>query len=58
LNDGKGNLNRLTDAFDRTVMLTASCVAPYDFNGDGYIDFLLVAELFRMNMELCHDLTY
>jgi len=41
LNDGKGNLNRLTDAFDRTVMLTASCVAPYDFNGDGYIDLFI-----------------
>jgi len=41
LNDGKGNLNRLTDAFDRTVMLTASCVAPYDFDGDGSVDLFI-----------------
>jgi len=41
LNDGKGNLSRLTDAFDRTVMLTASCVAPYDFDGDGYTDLFI-----------------
>jgi len=41
LNDGKGNLNRLTDAFDRTVMLTASCVVPYDFNSDGSVDLFI-----------------
>jgi hypothetical protein len=35
LNDGKGDLQRLPGAFDRTVMLTASCVVPYDFDSDG-----------------------
>ena len=41
LNDGKGSLRRLTDAFDRTVMLTASCVVPYDFNSDGFVDLFI-----------------
>ena len=41
LNDGKGSLQRLTDAFDRTVMLTASCVVPYDFNSDGSVDLFI-----------------
>ena len=38
LNNGKGELSRLTEAFDRSVMLTASCVVPYDFNDDGSVD--------------------
>ena len=41
MNDGKGNLNRLNDAFDKNIMLTASCVAPYDFNKDGFIDLFI-----------------
>ena len=41
LNDDKGKLQRLADAFDRTVMLTASCVVPYDFTGDGSIDLFI-----------------
>ena len=41
LNDGKGILQRLTNAFDRTVMLTASCVVPYDFNSDGAVDLFI-----------------
>jgi len=41
LNDGKGNLQRLPDAFDRTVMLTASCVVPYDFDSDGAVDLFV-----------------
>jgi len=41
LNDGKGHLQRLAGAFDRTVMLTASCVVPYDFNSDGSIDLFI-----------------
>ena len=41
LNDGKGDLRRLPGAFDRTVMLTASCVIPYDFNSDGSIDLFI-----------------
>jgi len=41
LNDGKGNLQRLTDAFEKNIMLTASCVVPYDFNDDGFIDLFI-----------------
>ena len=41
LNDGKGNLQKLTDAFDKSIMLTASCVVPYDFTGDGYVDLFI-----------------
>lgn len=41
LNDSKGNLTRLTDAFEQQVKLTASCVAPYDFNGDGFVDLFI-----------------
>jgi hypothetical protein len=41
LNDGKGNLSRLIDAFEKNVLLTASCVVPYDFNNDGYIDLFI-----------------
>ena len=41
LNDGKGNLQKLADAFDKSIMLTASCVTPYDFTGDGFIDLFI-----------------
>ncbi|HEX6848921.1 MAG TPA: VCBS repeat-containing protein, partial [Chitinophagaceae bacterium] len=41
LNDRKGNLSRLPDAFDKSLMLTASCVVPYDFTGDGFIDLFI-----------------
>ncbi|HJS54588.1 MAG TPA: VCBS repeat-containing protein, partial [Chitinophagaceae bacterium] len=41
LNDGKGSLRRLTDAFERNIMLTASCVVPYDFTGDGSVDLFI-----------------
>jgi hypothetical protein len=41
LNDGKGNLTRLPDAFDKKMMLTASCVVPYDFTGDGFVDLFI-----------------
>jgi len=40
LNDGKGNLTRKTDAF-RNLYETFSCVVPFDFNGDGFIDLFL-----------------
>jgi len=40
LNDGKGNLARLRDAF-QNLLLTASCVVPYDFTGDGFIDLFI-----------------
>lgn len=41
LNDGRGNLQQLNDAFDKKMMLTASCVVPYDFTGDGSIDLFI-----------------
>ncbi len=41
LNDGKGNLQQLNDAFDKKMMLTASCVVAYDFTGDGFIDLFI-----------------
>ena len=41
LNDDKGNLSRLTDAFQENILLTASCVSAYDFTGDGAIDLFI-----------------
>jgi hypothetical protein len=41
LNDSKGKFHRLADAFGKDVKLTASCIAPYDFNSDGYIDLFI-----------------
>ena len=40
LNDGHGGLKKLADAFPG-IFLTASCVAPYDFNGDGAVDLFV-----------------
>lgn len=40
LNDGKGSFRKLNNAFDG-LYLTASCVAPYDINGDGYPDLFI-----------------
>ncbi len=40
LNDGNGHFTKLDHAFDN-IYLTASCVVPYDFNGDGYIDLFI-----------------
>jgi len=40
LNDGNGNLQRKENAFD-SLYMTASCVAPYDFNGDGFVDLFI-----------------
>jgi len=42
LNNGKGMLTKLEGAFN-DVYLTASCVAPYDFNGDGFVDLFIGA---------------
>ena len=42
LNDGKGTLIKKADAFPG-IFLTASSVAPYDFNGDGFIDLFIGA---------------
>ncbi|HET9747460.1 MAG TPA: VCBS repeat-containing protein, partial [Chitinophagaceae bacterium] len=41
LNDGNGRLQRLNGAFDKEIMLTASCVVPYDFTGDGFTDLFI-----------------
>lgn len=40
LNDGKGNFSKLNNAFD-SLFVNASCVNPYDFNGDGKIDLFI-----------------
>jgi enediyne biosynthesis protein E4 len=40
LNDGHGYFTKLDHAFDN-IYLTASCIAPYDFNGDGYVDLFI-----------------
>ncbi len=40
LNDGKANFTRLDNSFGK-LSLTASCVVPYDFNSDGYIDLFI-----------------
>jgi hypothetical protein len=40
LNDGKGNLQKLTDAFTN-LYLNASCVASDDINGDGAPDLFI-----------------
>jgi hypothetical protein len=42
LNDGKANFTRLENAC-RDLYLTASCIVPYDFNGDGYMDLFIGA---------------
>jgi hypothetical protein len=40
LNDGKAGFTKLENAFGELYM-TASCVVPYDFNGDGYADLFI-----------------
>ncbi len=40
LNDGRGNLTKKEDAFSN-LYVTASCVLPYDFNGDGKMDLFI-----------------
>lgn len=44
LNDGNANFSKLPNAFDG-LYLTASCIVPYDFNGDGYLDLFLGARV-------------
>jgi hypothetical protein len=40
LNDGNGNFHKKEDSFD-SVFVNASCVVPYDFNGDGNVDLFI-----------------
>ena len=40
LNNGKSQFTKRENAFD-SVFVNASCVAPYDFNGDGYTDLFI-----------------
>ena len=40
LNDGTGRLSKLDNPFD-SLFINASCVCPYDFNGDGYTDLFI-----------------
>jgi hypothetical protein len=40
LGDRKGHLTRLPHAFD-SLYVNASCVAPCDFNGDGFVDLFI-----------------
>lgn len=40
LNDGKANFHKLDNAFD-SLFINASCVVPYDFNGDGKMDLFI-----------------
>ncbi|MFL5739530.1 MAG: VCBS repeat-containing protein [Flavisolibacter sp.] len=40
LNDGKGNLHKLENAFSGLYQ-TFSCIVPYDFDGDGFVDLFL-----------------
>jgi enediyne biosynthesis protein E4 len=40
LNDGKANFHKLDNAFD-SLFVNASCVIPYDFNGDGNMDLFI-----------------
>ena len=42
LNEGHEHFTRVNHAFDN-IYLTASCVVPYDFNGDGYVDLFIGA---------------
>ncbi len=44
LNDGHGNFTHATSAFSR-IFLHASCVKPYDYDGDGDIDLFIGASV-------------
>ena len=40
LNDGKANFKKLENAF-KNIYGTQSCIVPYDFNGDGFVDLFI-----------------
>ncbi|HYE54922.1 MAG TPA: VCBS repeat-containing protein, partial [Chitinophagaceae bacterium] len=40
LNNSSNQLTRLEGAFD-SIYLTTSCIEPYDFNGDGFMDLFI-----------------
>lgn len=40
LNDGKAHFTKLENAFS-DLYFTFSCIVPYDFNGDGFVDLFL-----------------
>lgn len=42
LNDGKGNMKKLANAFP-DLYFTQSCIKPFDFNNDGFVDFFIGA---------------
>ena len=51
LNDGKGNFER-KDLFP-DVFITASCIRPADFNGDGWVDFFIGGRAVPASPALC-----
>ena len=40
LNDGKANFKKLEGAFNN-IYVTQSCIVPFDFNGDGFVDLFI-----------------
>jgi enediyne biosynthesis protein E4 len=40
LNNQNGNLEKLNGAFD-SIYINASCIKPFDFNGDGWMDLFI-----------------
>jgi hypothetical protein len=48
LNDGKGNLSIIQDAFNN-VFVTASCIVPFDFTGDGIMDLFIGGRAVPLN---------
>ena len=48
LNDGKGNLSVKADAFTN-IYVTASCVVPFDFTGDGIVDLFIGGRAVPLN---------
>ncbi|WP_353717574.1 VCBS repeat-containing protein [Dyadobacter sp. 676] len=48
LSDGKGNLAAKEDAFTN-IYVTASCIVPFDFTGDGHVDLLIGGRAVPLN---------